>query len=92
MLADGKKITVKAGGMPQVGGNQATTPGNCARPKKITARLSATQGKCDVPFSYSQRDSLRDNTVVIRDNIDDGGFSSSNSYNFHAETIEEPLK
>ncbi|KAJ8439550.1 hypothetical protein Cgig2_007067 [Carnegiea gigantea] len=63
------------------------------RPKKrITARLMATQGTCDVPFSYSLRDTLLDNTVIIHNSVDDGVFSSSTTYNFHAEIVEEPLK
>jgi len=101
MLADGK-ITVKAelkgchkwGETKQISEqeveavHQVTVLPN----KKITARLMATQGKRDVPFSNSQRDTLLDNTVIIHNSADDGVFSSSTTYNFHAETIEEPLR
>ncbi|KAG5547073.1 hypothetical protein RHGRI_012938 [Rhododendron griersonianum] len=57
---------------------------------KVTVSLLATQGSCDVPFSYSQRDTLMDGKQVIY-NFDDGVYTGINSFNFFYETKQEKL-
>ncbi|KAI8553380.1 hypothetical protein RHMOL_Rhmol05G0011200 [Rhododendron molle] len=57
---------------------------------KVTVSLLATQGSCDVPFSYTQRDTLMDGKQVIY-NLDDGVYTGINSFNFFYETKQEKL-
>ncbi|KAF7135632.1 hypothetical protein RHSIM_Rhsim08G0035600 [Rhododendron simsii] len=57
---------------------------------KVTVSLLATQGTCDVPFSYTQRDTLMSGEQVVY-NKDDGVYTGINSFNFFYETIQENL-
>ncbi|KAF7142676.1 hypothetical protein RHSIM_Rhsim05G0011500 [Rhododendron simsii] len=57
---------------------------------KVTVSLLATQGSCDVPFSYTQRDTLMDGKQVIY-NLDDGVYTGINCFNFFYETKQEKL-
>ncbi|KAG5554534.1 hypothetical protein RHGRI_012176 [Rhododendron griersonianum] len=57
---------------------------------KVTVSALATQGTCDVPFSYSQTDNLPDGTSITY-NKNDGVYTGINSYNFRYETKEEKL-
>ncbi|CAL1377477.1 unnamed protein product [Linum trigynum] len=57
---------------------------------KMKVSLVATQGTCDVPFSYTQRDLLFDGTPVTYQK-DDGVYTGVNSYNYQYQTKEEPL-
>ncbi|XP_058213537.1 uncharacterized protein LOC131325347 [Rhododendron vialii] len=57
---------------------------------KVTVSLLATQGSCDVPFSYTQHDMLMDGKQVIY-NLDDGVYTGINSFNFFYETKQEKL-
>ncbi|KAK8956889.1 hypothetical protein KSP39_PZI001362 [Platanthera zijinensis] len=54
----------------------------------IKVRLLATEGKCDVPFSYTQRDTLMSGqtTTTI---INDGVYQGANCFNFTYETDEQ---
>ncbi|CAN0907694.1 hypothetical protein LINGRAHAP2_LOCUS24941 [Linum grandiflorum] len=57
---------------------------------KVTVRLLATIGTCEVPFSYVQHDILcngAEETYVQ----DDGLYVGTNAYNFVYETSEDPL-
>ncbi|CAB4299558.1 unnamed protein product [Prunus armeniaca] len=56
----------------------------------VKVSLMATRGSCDVPFSYTQRDTLIDGTTVTQA-MDDGVYTGVNSYNFKYETIQESL-
>ncbi|KAL6641728.1 hypothetical protein ACP70R_019909 [Stipagrostis hirtigluma subsp. patula] len=57
---------------------------------KVTLTLLATQGTCDVPFSYYQEDVLTDGQKVVTE-FDDGIYRGVNSYNFKSELKEEKL-
>ncbi|KAF7142853.1 hypothetical protein RHSIM_Rhsim05G0011200 [Rhododendron simsii] len=57
---------------------------------KVTVSLLATQGSCDVPFSYTQRDTLMNGEQVIQ-NLDDGVYTGINCFNFYYDTKEEKL-
>ncbi|KAI8553382.1 hypothetical protein RHMOL_Rhmol05G0011400 [Rhododendron molle] len=57
---------------------------------KVTVSLLATMGSCDVPFSYTQRDTLMNGKQVIY-NLDDGIYTCINSFNFVYETKQEKL-
>ncbi|XP_052187878.1 uncharacterized protein LOC127798385 [Diospyros lotus] len=58
---------------------------------KVTVNLIATNGKCDVPFSFFQRDTLYNGKTVITE-VQGGTFTGSNYYNFNFETKEEKLQ
>lgn len=57
---------------------------------KLNLNVLATQGMCDVPFSYLQEDVLTDGEKVIR-KFDDGIYRGVNSYNFTYQVKEEKL-
>ncbi|KAE9448825.1 hypothetical protein C3L33_19265, partial [Rhododendron williamsianum] len=57
---------------------------------KVMVSLLATMGSCDVPFSYTQRNTLMNGKQVIC-NLDDGIYTGINSFNFVYETEEEKL-
>ncbi|KAM6595034.1 hypothetical protein CsatA_002737 [Cannabis sativa] len=57
---------------------------------KVKVTLVATQGMCDVPFSYTQRDILYDGKVLIR-NMDDGVYKGVNMFNFEFRSEYETL-
>ncbi|KAG5547080.1 hypothetical protein RHGRI_012944 [Rhododendron griersonianum] len=48
---------------------------------KVTVSLLATQGSCDVPFSYTQHNTLMNGEQVTHD-FDDGVYTGVNSFNF----------
>ncbi|KAI9114191.1 hypothetical protein K1719_014841 [Acacia pycnantha] len=56
----------------------------------VTVSLLATTGLCDVPFSYTQRDTLT-NGQQVPYNMDDGIYTGMNSFNFKYETKQEKL-
>ncbi|KAI9077499.1 hypothetical protein K1719_040521 [Acacia pycnantha] len=56
----------------------------------VTVSLLATVGSCDVPFSYTQRDTLTNGQQVTY-NMDDGIYTGINSFNFKYETKQENL-
>ncbi|KAA8544859.1 hypothetical protein F0562_019746 [Nyssa sinensis] len=56
----------------------------------VKVSLLATKGSCDVPFSYSQRDTLM-NGQEITSTMDDGVFTGVNYFNFKYETKQEKL-
>ncbi|KAL5204802.1 hypothetical protein ABZP36_009673 [Zizania latifolia] len=57
---------------------------------RVTLSLIASQGSCDVPFSYKQQDVLYDGQVVTYD-MNDGIYTGINRYNFKYETKEEKI-
>lgn len=57
---------------------------------KVKVSLLATKGSCDVPFSYSQRDSLINGTHITHP-MDDGVYTGINCFNFRYETKQENL-
>ncbi|KAM7497702.1 hypothetical protein LguiA_022116 [Lonicera macranthoides] len=57
---------------------------------RVKVNLLATEGSCDVPFSYDQRDTLMDGNIVTI-TMDDGIYTGINYYNFKYETEEEKL-
>ncbi|KAF5942644.1 hypothetical protein HYC85_020286 [Camellia sinensis] len=57
---------------------------------RIKVSLLATKGSCDVPFSYTQHDTLT-NGKHITYNMDDGVYTGINCFNFKYETQQEKL-
>ncbi|KAL6338355.1 hypothetical protein AAG906_018726 [Vitis piasezkii] len=57
---------------------------------RVTISMIATQGSCDVPFSYTQRDTLTDGQNVVY-NMDDGVYVGVNCFNVEYQTKEEKL-
>ncbi|CAN6203329.1 unnamed protein product [Urochloa humidicola] len=57
---------------------------------KVTTRLLATEGICEVPFSYSQEDVLTTGERVFY-KFNDGIYRGVNSYNFRTDVSEEKL-
>ncbi|KAF7142995.1 hypothetical protein RHSIM_Rhsim05G0011800 [Rhododendron simsii] len=55
---------------------------------KVTVSLLATQGSCDVPFSYTQHDTLMNGKQVTHD-FDDGIYTGINSFNFFYQTSQQ---
>ncbi|OMO73391.1 Aerolysin/hemolysin/leukocidin toxin [Corchorus olitorius] len=68
---------------------EAATKATVPARTKATVDLIATRGRCDVPFTFTQRDTLFDGTVVISQQT--GIFTGSNYYNFEFHTREEPI-
>ncbi|XVF37564.1 hypothetical protein REPUB_Repub20aG0020000 [Reevesia pubescens] len=58
---------------------------------KVTAYLIATIGKCDVPFTFMQKDTLYNGTTVTTE-VQGGTYIGSNYYNTDFQTKEEPLQ
>ncbi|KAE8712299.1 hypothetical protein F3Y22_tig00110258pilonHSYRG00127 [Hibiscus syriacus] len=58
---------------------------------KATVSAWATNGKCDVPFTYLQRDTLFDGTTVLSE-VQGGVFTGSNYYNINFVTKNEKLR
>ncbi|RZC75817.1 hypothetical protein C5167_002331 [Papaver somniferum] len=56
----------------------------------VKVSLLATKGKCDVPFSYTQCDTLYSGETETYKNYD-GVFTGSNAYNLRYETEEKAL-
>ncbi|KAK8548375.1 hypothetical protein V6N13_054816 [Hibiscus sabdariffa] len=57
---------------------------------KVTVNLVATKGTCDVPFTYMQRDTLYDGSIVTSE-IEGGTYTDSNYYNIDFVTKKEKL-
>ncbi|KAK8477553.1 hypothetical protein V6N11_007386, partial [Hibiscus sabdariffa] len=57
---------------------------------KVTVNLIATKGYCDVPFTYSQTDTLYNGTTVTSE-VEGGSYTGSNYYNIDFQTEEEGL-
>ncbi|CAI0434849.1 unnamed protein product [Linum tenue] len=61
------------------------------KPMSLTRiSLLATRGSCDIPYSYTQRDTLTNGSQVTY-RMDDGVYTGINSFNFKYETKEEKL-
>ncbi|XP_062086410.1 uncharacterized protein LOC133792517 [Humulus lupulus] len=58
--------------------------------KKVTVTLEATEGMCDVPFSYTRRDILCSGKAVVH-NMEDGIYKGVNLFNFNFKSNYEPL-
>ncbi|RVW76460.1 hypothetical protein CK203_056871 [Vitis vinifera] len=97
-IADGKlEISSEFSGTYEWGGTESVTTAmetlyNVTVPAmtRVTVSMIATQGSCDVPFSYSQRDTLTDGKNVIY-NMDDGVYNGVNCFNVKYQTKEEKL-
>uniref|UniRef100_A0A803PYM2 Agglutinin domain-containing protein n=1 Tax=Cannabis sativa TaxID=3483 RepID=A0A803PYM2_CANSA len=61
-------------------------------PPRTRARVSleVTQGTCEVPFSYAQKDSFYDGTSKILE-MDDGMYTGVNIFNINIKTSHETL-
>ncbi|KAL6607791.1 hypothetical protein ACP70R_040854 [Stipagrostis hirtigluma subsp. patula] len=57
---------------------------------QVTVRVLATQGSCDVPFSYYQEDVLTSGEKVVA-KLDDGIYHGVNSYGFHTKITEKKI-
>uniref|UniRef100_A0A0D9XU75 Agglutinin domain-containing protein n=1 Tax=Leersia perrieri TaxID=77586 RepID=A0A0D9XU75_9ORYZ len=57
---------------------------------RVTVSLIATQGSCDVPFSYKQEDVLYDGRTVTY-TMNDGLYTGVNCYDFKYETSEQKM-
>ncbi|XVF37569.1 hypothetical protein REPUB_Repub20aG0020500 [Reevesia pubescens] len=58
---------------------------------KVTVSLIATIGKCDVPFTFMQKDTLYNGTTVPPE-VQGGTYIGSNYYNIHFKTDDEKLE
>ncbi|KAF8395738.1 hypothetical protein HHK36_019689 [Tetracentron sinense] len=58
---------------------------------KVEVILIATNGSCNVPFSYSQHDTLKNGQTVTYDDMDDGIYTVNNCYNLDFEIHEVKL-
>lgn len=58
---------------------------------KVTLKLMASEGTCEVPFSYSQKDVLTDGTPVEYHQLENGVYRGVNNYDLTYEVIEESL-
>ncbi|KAH0980880.1 hypothetical protein GBA52_008057 [Prunus armeniaca] len=56
----------------------------------VKVRLLATRASYDVPFSYTERETLADGNIITND-MDDGVYYGTNTFNFKFETTEEKL-
>ncbi|XP_022150380.1 uncharacterized protein LOC111018556 [Momordica charantia] len=56
----------------------------------LIVSLLATQGTCDVPYSYTQRDVLIDGEIATS-HLDDGVYSGTSCYNFTYQTKKIPM-
>ncbi|XP_016752419.1 uncharacterized protein [Gossypium hirsutum] len=57
---------------------------------KVTVYLSISHGTCDVPFVFTQKDTLYSGTVVTTD-VTGNTFTGANYYNIQYDTKEEPI-
>ncbi|KAF7142291.1 hypothetical protein RHSIM_Rhsim05G0009900 [Rhododendron simsii] len=57
---------------------------------KVTVSLLATQGSCNVPYSYTQRDTLMNGKTDIL-HFDDGVYTGVNSFQFKYDITTEKL-
>ncbi|KAK8476265.1 hypothetical protein V6N13_054922 [Hibiscus sabdariffa] len=58
---------------------------------KVMVNLIATKGKCDVPFTFMQKDTLYNGNTVVSE-VKGNTYTGSNYYNVDFETKEEPLR
>ncbi|KAK8571613.1 hypothetical protein V6N13_047278 [Hibiscus sabdariffa] len=58
---------------------------------KVTVNLVATKGTCDVAFTYMQRDTLYDSSLVTSE-IEGNMYTGSNYYNIDFVSREEKLE
>ncbi|XP_008245434.1 PREDICTED: uncharacterized protein LOC103343555 [Prunus mume] len=56
----------------------------------VKVRLLATRASYDVPFSYSEHETLADGNIITND-MDDGVYCGTNTFNFKFETTGEKL-
>ncbi|ONI21903.1 hypothetical protein PRUPE_2G097800 [Prunus persica] len=56
----------------------------------VKVRLLATKASYDVPFSYTERETLADGKIITND-MDDGVYCGTNTFNFKFETTEKDL-
>ncbi|XP_021817691.1 uncharacterized protein LOC110759861 [Prunus avium] len=54
----------------------------------VKVRLLGTKASYDVPFSYTERETLADGKIITND-MDDGVYCGTNTFNFKFETTEE---
>lgn len=57
---------------------------------EVTIRVVATEGRCDIPFSYLQEDLLTTGEKVVT-KMDDGIYRGVNSYGFKTEVTEKEI-
>jgi hypothetical protein len=57
---------------------------------EVTVRVVATEGTCDIPFSYTQEDLLTTGETVIT-RMDDGIYRGVSSYGFQTEISEKNI-
>ncbi|TYJ44826.1 hypothetical protein E1A91_A02G011300v1 [Gossypium mustelinum] len=57
---------------------------------KVTVYLKMTYGTCDVPFVFTQKDTLYNGTFVVTDVLGNT-FTGTNYYNIQCDSKEEPL-
>ncbi|KAL6641730.1 hypothetical protein ACP70R_019911 [Stipagrostis hirtigluma subsp. patula] len=57
---------------------------------RVAVRVLATEGTCDIPFSYKQKDVLTNGKEVVT-KVDDGIYRGVNSYGFQTEITEEKI-
>ncbi|KDP46656.1 hypothetical protein JCGZ_10965 [Jatropha curcas] len=67
-----------------------TIPVSVSPMTKMTVSLLATLGSCNVPFSYTQQDTLTDGNLNVSVKHD-GVYSGVNCFKFRTETSEEKL-
>lgn len=58
--------------------------------KKVTVSAIASRAKCDVPYSYTQKDVMPSGEILISYH-DDGMFTGQNTFNLKYVTTEEDL-
>uniref|UniRef100_A0ACD5UVD3 Uncharacterized protein n=1 Tax=Avena sativa TaxID=4498 RepID=A0ACD5UVD3_AVESA len=58
--------------------------------KKVIVSAIATQAKCDVPYSYAQKDIMPSGEVIVS-TLHDGMYSGKNTFNLQYVTTEEDL-
>ena len=54
---------------------------------KVTVRVVATEGVCELPFSYTQEDILTTGEKIVR-TMNDGIYRGVNSYGFETQITE----
>ncbi|KAI3859918.1 hypothetical protein MKX03_006981 [Papaver bracteatum] len=58
---------------------------------RLKASLMATRCSCDVPYSYTQRDVLKNGRTIVSEK-NDGLFTAHNGYGYQYEVVELPLE
>ncbi|PQM36211.1 uncharacterized protein Pyn_00002 [Prunus yedoensis var. nudiflora] len=100
VIADGGKIEIEFAGIVQRGRNESTVVTDSIKEAvckvvvpamtTVKVRLLATEAWCDVPFSYSQRDTLTTGQTITSDK-DDGVYTGVNTFDFNFDTRKEKL-